>query len=63
MAAVFEDVPRALLRVLPQLEDELKVEEVAVRLVAVRTLGRMFAAPTAVLLAESPKLWRQWLDR
>jgi len=39
------------------------MEDNALRMLAVRALGHMFAVPRPSLLVESPRLWRLWLDR
>ncbi|KAJ3365151.1 hypothetical protein HDU91_002299 [Kappamyces sp. JEL0680] len=50
---IFDHVPTLLLNVIPQLDEELKVEKVEIRETATETLGKMFAKRVALL---KPKL-------
>lgn len=59
-------VPAVLLNVIPQLEQELKVENIQLRSLAIRTLGSMFAEHSGTLdhLARRyPATWKSWLGR
>jgi len=59
-------VPSVLLNVIPQLEEELKVENLELRTLAVKTLGGMFAQHSGSLdhLAKRyPMTWKAWLAR
>lgn len=60
-------VPSLLLNVIPQLEEELKAEDVQLRVMATRVLGQMFADKTAQGASDLAKTysstWRAWLGR
>jgi sister-chromatid-cohesion protein PDS5 len=50
--------------VIPQLEEELRVEEVQVRLIATQALGEMFSEKGgADLVKKYPTTWNVWLMR
>ncbi|KAG0700591.1 armadillo-type protein [Suillus ampliporus] len=56
--------PSLLHSVIPQLEEELRVEEVQVRLIATQALGEMFSEKGgADLLKKYPTTWNVWLMR
>nr|WJN24942.1 cohesin maintenance factor [Pseudozyma pruni] len=63
-------VPSLLLNVIPQLEEELRAEDVQLRVLATKVLGQMFAGKPSSTAAESSDLarryagtWRAWLGR
>ncbi|SPO28169.1 related to PDS5 - precocious dissociation of sister chromatids [Ustilago trichophora] len=63
-------VPSLLLNVIPQLEEELKAEDVQLRVLATKVLAQMFAEKPSATAAESsdlarryPGTWRAWLGR
>ena len=48
----------------PQLEEELRVEEVQVRLIVTQTLGEMFGDKGGLdLIRKYPSTWNVWLMR
>ncbi|KAG1732950.1 armadillo-type protein [Suillus lakei] len=56
--------PSLLHSVIPQLEEELRVEEVQVRLIATQALGEMFSEKGgAELIKKYPTTWNVWLMR
>lgn len=57
--------PSLLHNVVPQLEEELRVEEVQLRLMATQVLGEMFADTKAGadLVKKYPQTWTAWLMR
>ncbi|KAH7882429.1 armadillo-type protein [Phlebopus sp. FC_14] len=56
--------PSLLHSVIPQLEEELRVEEVQVRLIATQALGEMFSEKGgADLVKKYPTTWNVWLMR
>jgi len=56
--------PSLLHSVIPQLEEELRVEEVQVRLIVTHTLGEMFGDKGgADLIRKYPSTWNVWLMR
>ncbi|GLB39171.1 putative cohesin-associated protein pds5 [Lyophyllum shimeji] len=56
--------PGLLQSVIPQLEEELRVENVALRLIATQTLGEMFADKSGSELAKKyPTTWNIWVLR
>ncbi|KAG1858786.1 armadillo-type protein [Suillus subalutaceus] len=56
--------PSLLHSVIPQLEEELRVEEVQVRLIATQALGEMFSEKGgAELVKKYPTTWNVWLMR
>ncbi|TKY89877.1 hypothetical protein EX895_001174 [Sporisorium graminicola] len=63
-------VPSLLLNVIPQLEEELRAEDVQLRVLATKVLGQMFSEKPSSTAAESSDLarryvgtWRAWLGR
>jgi sister-chromatid-cohesion protein PDS5 len=60
---IFEHVPTLLLNVIPQLEEELKVEEMVIRMVAASTLGEMFSRKGEKLIDTYPSVWKAFLER
>ncbi|CDU25263.1 related to PDS5-precocious dissociation of sister chromatids [Sporisorium scitamineum] len=63
-------IPSLLLNVIPQLEEELRAEDVQLRVLATKVLGQMFAEKPSSTAAESSDLarryvgtWRAWLGR
>lgn len=63
-------VPALLLNVIPQMEEELRAEEVQLRTLATQVLGQMFAEKPAKsgggggdLARKYPNTWRAWLGR
>nr|WJN24945.1 cohesin maintenance factor [Sporisorium sorghi] len=63
-------VPSLLLNVIPQLEEELRAEDVQLRVLATKVLGQMFGEKPSTGVAESSDLarryvgtWRAWLGR
>ncbi|KZT61710.1 cohesin-associated protein Pds5 [Calocera cornea HHB12733] len=61
------DCPTLLLNVVPQLEEELRVDELDIRLMATETLGTMFGEKMSLgsgeLAKKYPSTWRTWLLR
>ncbi|KAI0689173.1 armadillo-type protein [Cytidiella melzeri] len=56
--------PALLHNVVPQLEEELRVQEVAIRVMATQTLGEMFAEKNGAEFARKyPSTWTTWLAR
>lgn len=56
--------PALLHNVVPQLEEELRVEEVQIRTMATQALGEMFADKNgADLIKKYPTTWNLWLLR
>ncbi|KAI9202801.1 armadillo-type protein [Polychytrium aggregatum] len=55
--------PSILLNVIPQLEEELRVEAIETRTLATHTLGKMFSEETSKLAAKYPQVFKSWLDR
>ncbi|KZT28070.1 hypothetical protein NEOLEDRAFT_1130032 [Neolentinus lepideus HHB14362 ss-1] len=56
--------PTVLHNVIPQLEEELKVELVPLRVMATQVLGEMFADVNGVdLVKKYPSTWQIWLSR
>ncbi|KAI7872829.1 armadillo-type protein [Spinellus fusiger] len=56
-------VPNLLLNVVPQLEEEMKVDDDHVRQIATQTLGEMFAEQNTELYQQYPATWKTWLGR
>ncbi|OAD78951.1 hypothetical protein PHYBLDRAFT_76970 [Phycomyces blakesleeanus NRRL 1555(-)] len=56
-------VPNLLLNVVPQLDEEMKVDDDHVRQIATQTLGEMFAEKTSELYQQYPIIWKTWLGR
>ncbi|EJT99367.1 hypothetical protein DACRYDRAFT_96151 [Dacryopinax primogenitus] len=61
------DCSGLLLNVIPQLEEELRVDELDIRLMSTETLGAMFGEKTLLgsgeLTKKYPSAWRTWLLR
>jgi sister chromatid cohesion protein PDS5 len=56
--------PGLLHNVVPQLEEEMRVEEVKIRVLATQVLGEMFAEKGgAELVKKYPTTWATWLGR
>lgn len=56
--------PALLHSVIPQLEEELRVDEVQLRLIATQVLGEMFSDKGgADLVKKYPSTWNMWLQR
>uniref|UniRef100_D8QDI4 Uncharacterized protein n=1 Tax=Schizophyllum commune (strain H4-8 / FGSC 9210) TaxID=578458 RepID=D8QDI4_SCHCM len=56
--------PAVLVTLIPQLEEELRVETVETRLIATAALGSMYADPNGTdLVKKFPALWNVWLGR
>jgi sister-chromatid-cohesion protein PDS5 len=56
--------PALLANVIPQLEEELRVEDVQLRTLATRVLGEMYADKAGADMARRyPTTWAQWLMR
>ncbi|RPD56961.1 hypothetical protein L226DRAFT_491089 [Lentinus tigrinus ALCF2SS1-7] len=56
--------PSLLHNVVPQLEEELRVEQIQLRLMATQTLGEMYADKHGMELVQKyPSTWTQWLGR
>ncbi|KAI0634818.1 armadillo-type protein [Trametes polyzona] len=56
--------PSLLHNVVPQLEEELRVEQIQLRVMATQTLGQMFADKHGMdLVHKYPTTWAQWLSR
>lgn len=60
---IFEQVPTLLLNVIPQLEEELKVEESVIRQIATTSLGEMFSKKGEKLIDTYPSVWKAFLER
>jgi sister-chromatid-cohesion protein PDS5 len=79
MLDIHAAAPAALLNVLPQLEEELKVflliinrenkilnrqfEDEDLRQLAMETLGKLFCQNTSKIPQQFPQTWQAWLDR
>jgi len=56
--------PSLLHNVVPQLEEELRVDEVSIRIMATQTLGEMFVdSGGADFMRKYPSTWNLWLTR
>lgn len=56
--------PSLVHNVVPQLEEELRVEQVQLRIMATQTLGEMFADKHGYdLVQKYPSTWNQWIGR
>ncbi|KAF9429774.1 hypothetical protein BGZ94_009542 [Podila epigama] len=53
--------PALLLNVIPQLEGELRMDNVTVRSLATLSLGQMFAEKTSQLASQYESTWKAWL--
>lgn len=56
-------VPLLLLNVVPQLEEELKVEHLVIRQFATATLGELFLESGAQIVNLYSSAWQTWKDR
>ncbi|KAI9265204.1 armadillo-type protein [Phascolomyces articulosus] len=56
-------VPNLLLNVLPQLEEEMKVDDYKVRCMATETVGDMFAEKNTTMFQRYPGVWKTWVGR
>ena len=63
--ALNKGCPSLLLNVVPQLEEELRVDRLQLRILATQVLGDMFAEPKngAELSKKYPSAWQCWLHR
>ncbi|KAG0057393.1 hypothetical protein BGZ83_010852 [Gryganskiella cystojenkinii] len=55
--------PALLLNVIPQLEEELRTDDVTIRSLATDSLGAMFAEKTSQLASQYESTWKAWLQR
>ncbi|TFK41636.1 armadillo-type protein [Crucibulum laeve] len=55
--------PGLLHSVIPQLEEELRVEDVTLRGIATQVLGEMYADKGADLVKKYPSTWNMWVSR
>ncbi|KAJ7348654.1 hypothetical protein DFH08DRAFT_960035 [Mycena albidolilacea] len=55
--------PVLLPTVIPQLEEELQAEDLALRLLVTQTLGEMYATDTGALMRQHPSTFQVWLKR
>ncbi|KAI9305906.1 hypothetical protein BJ944DRAFT_160861 [Cunninghamella echinulata] len=55
--------PSLLLNVIPQLEEEMTLDELGIRQLAIETLGNMFAHKSSTLYKQYPNIWKGWLGR
>lgn len=55
--------PSLLLNVIPQLEEEMTLDELGIRQLAIETLGNMFAHKASTLYKQYPNIWKGWLGR
>ncbi|KAI7878695.1 ARM repeat-containing protein [Lichtheimia hyalospora FSU 10163] len=56
-------VPDLLLNVVPQLEEEMKVDDFTIRLLATETIGGMLCEKRSNLHQRYPSVWKTWLGR
>lgn len=56
-------IPSLLLNVIPQLQEELTLDELDVRQLAMETTGNMFVNKSSALFHQYPGIWKAWLDR
>ncbi|KAI8379771.1 armadillo-type protein [Radiomyces spectabilis] len=56
-------VPGLLLSVIPQLEEEMKLDNVHVRQIATQTIGNMLAEKNSTLYEQYPSIWKTFLRR
>ncbi|KAG0164485.1 hypothetical protein DFQ30_009873 [Apophysomyces sp. BC1015] len=56
-------VPNLLLNVVPQMAEEMKVDEYNVRQIATRTIGNMITEEGSTLLQRYPGIWKTWMSR
>ncbi|CAI2176405.1 15434_t:CDS:10 [Funneliformis geosporum] len=55
--------PGLLLNVIPQLEEELKLDDTPLRLLATQVLGEMFSEKDSTLASRYDNVWKMWLLR
>ncbi|ORX42769.1 hypothetical protein BCR36DRAFT_587040 [Piromyces finnis] len=60
---MFNLSPEVLLSVIPQLQEELTLENVVVRETATDILGKMFCDTNSSLAKMYPQVWEAWLER
>ncbi|KAH6587489.1 hypothetical protein BASA61_006214 [Batrachochytrium salamandrivorans] len=60
---VYKAAPDTLLSVIPQLEEELKVDTLPLRTLALTSLGEMFLQSGSHLISIYPQVWKAWCDR
>ena len=60
---IFDHVPSLLLNVVPQLEEELKVETIGIRQLASHSLGMMFAKKGSKWVDTYPQIFKTWCER
>nr|KAJ3419747.1 hypothetical protein HK105_006552 [Polyrhizophydium stewartii] len=60
---IYTAAPDILLNVIPQLEEELKVDTLPLRQLALTSLGEMFLQSGAKLVSIYPHVWKSWCDR
>jgi sister-chromatid-cohesion protein PDS5 len=60
---IHRTVPDLLLNVIPQLEEEIKVDELHVRTLGTKTLGIMFSERNSFIADSYPLVWKSWLNR
>ncbi|KAH8553460.1 armadillo-type protein [Umbelopsis sp. PMI_123] len=60
---IHRTVPDLLLNVIPQLEEEIKVDELHVRTLGTKTLGTMFSERNSFIADSYPLVWKSWLNR
>ncbi|KAK6092673.1 Sister chromatid cohesion protein pds5 [Batrachochytrium dendrobatidis] len=60
---IYKSAPDILLNVIPQLEEELKVDTLPLRTLALTSLGEMFLQSGSNLISIYPQVWKAWCDR
>ncbi|KAI8925749.1 armadillo-type protein [Entophlyctis helioformis] len=60
---IYRAAPDILLNVIPQLEEELKVDALPMRMLALTSLGEMLVQSGGTLIAIYPSVWKSWCDR
>ncbi|KAI8082933.1 armadillo-type protein [Halteromyces radiatus] len=55
--------PSLLLNVIPQLEEEMILDELNVRELATKTIGNMFSNKSSIMFHQYPSVWKAWLGR
>ncbi|RHZ63282.1 hypothetical protein Glove_330g114 [Diversispora epigaea] len=55
--------PGLLLNVIPQLEEELKLDDLNLRMLATQVLGEMFSEKNSTLASRYDNVWKMWLLR
>ena len=60
---IYNAAPDILLNVIPQLEEELKVDSLPMRTLALTSLGEMFLLSGPNLVRIYPQVWKAWNDR